>query len=124
MVDPNDIQRKSRMLSRLLARKFGVGGADLRSRRKRVGRLLPGRIRRAVLEVEKAETMLGHPRIARQVDAGKLEHAYKIAFEHLVNVDPNDRIKGYVLGVLAVTAFNMLVIATAILIYARWQGWV
>ncbi|KNG95189.1 hypothetical protein [Pseudaestuariivita atlantica] len=124
MVDPQDIQRKARVLTRLLGRKYGVRGGGLRIRRKRAGRLLPRDVRRAVREVERAQGLIRHPRIAMQLDAGRIEAAYARACEHLHAVDPKDRVKGYVLGVLAVNAFNALVIATAVILLAWWQGWV
>ncbi len=124
MVDPSDIQGKARVLSRLLERKMGARGRDLAARRRKAGRRLPRKVRRAVLEVERAEIMARHPKVGLRMDPGEIDRAYRQALTHLEAVDPNDRLKGYVLGVLGVNAVNFSVIAAALVALAVWRGWV
>ncbi|MGR3503622.1 hypothetical protein [Pseudaestuariivita sp.] len=124
MIEPRSLQRQSRRLSRLLQFKLGAKGQTLAARHRGVGRYLPHKVRRDLATLEQAETMMGHPKLAMRVDAAKVDAAYRRAHAHLDGVSRHARLKAYLLNVGAVVAFNLVVVATCVILYAKWRGWV
>ncbi|QDY68530.1 hypothetical protein [Qingshengfaniella alkalisoli] len=106
-----DIQKANQQLSELLHRKLGSSGNGLEKRLHRAGRDLPRRVRKAGRYLVKIEQMSGHPKLAMQVDEGRVKHSIQICRDFLDGIDPDDRRKGRVIGIVAEIAFNFIVLA-------------
>lgn len=124
MLDPNDLNRKATRLRHLARTKFGVGGDTLEVAMRRVGRRVPKRIQSQAKIVIKAQKALGHPKLWMQVDAGRVEQAFRIVEAHLQSVDPDDRRKGFLLSMLGSLVFNLMLLAALLVLLLIWRGFV
>ncbi|MDG1116838.1 MAG: hypothetical protein P8N72_06900 [Flavimaricola sp.] len=63
-----------------------------------------------------------NPKLARMVDAEKALGARDRLTAHLMTVDPKERRKDRILGILGGLAFNLLLIGALAVIWLRWRG--
>jgi hypothetical protein len=99
-----------------------VRGDGLETKLRRAGRLLPRWVRRDAALLVQAERVAGHPKLRMQIDASGLDAAYRHCDGWLRGVDPNERRKDRVLGLLAVNAFNLLLLTTGFIVWMVWSG--
>ena len=123
-MNTDDISAKSEELCALLADKLSLRRGTLDQRLRRAGRRLPARIRQQGMLIAEAEAMAAHPRLARRIDHAALERAHAEVRAHLRGIDPADRRRGVILGMLGGLAFNILLFAALVLAFLRWQGMV
>ncbi|MCM2561590.1 hypothetical protein M8756_05220 [Lutimaribacter sp. EGI FJ00015] len=123
-MDSQELARKTAHLNTLLEQKLGLRKGGLAARANRAGRDLPAWVRRNLQQLAEAETMASHPKLARMLDGQALEKAYTAAAAHLADIDPRERRKDRLLGLLGGLAFNMLLFAALVLALLRWQGFI
>ncbi len=109
-------------LETLMQEKLGVRGKTLSSRFNRAGRLLPKRIQKAGRVITDAQNTVAHPKLARLCDPKALNAAFSDVTSHLETIDPADRRRGKVLGVLGGMVFNLILLMGAIVALLLWQG--
>ncbi len=109
-------------LCALLDEKLSLGRGPLQTRLNRAGRRLPARIRDQAQVVAEAETLAAHPKLARRIDHARVARAHAEARAHLRSIDPADRRRGAVLGILGGLAFNLLLLAGLTLAFLHWRG--
>ena len=114
----------AQVLCALLDEKLSLRRGALHSRLSRAGRRLPARIRHQAQLVVEAETLAAHPRLARRIDHVRVARAHAEVRAHLRSIDPADRRRGAMLGVLGGLAFNLLLLAALVLAFLRWRGFV
>ena len=122
MIEIETFQTRAAALEKLMQEKLGVRGRSLEKRFARAGRLLPKRIRRAGRLITEAQAALHHPKLARLQDPKALNTAFADVTAHLKTIDPADRRKGLVLGILGGMTFNLILLTAAIVALLRWQG--
>lgn len=105
-----------------LARAYGISGRSLRAQVRRIGRLLPRYERGQARKLVQAESALAHPKLAQTIDAKAFNHATTTLRMHLEGVDPADRLKGRVLGILGGLVVNLALALAAILGFLYWRG--
>ena len=66
--------------------------------------------------------MAAHPKLALRVDRGRVARAHAEVCAHLRRIDPADRRRGAILGMLGGLAFNLLLLAGLALAFLRWRG--
>ncbi|WP_231582099.1 hypothetical protein [Puniceibacterium sp. IMCC21224] len=115
MIEVKDVQRQAKRLEALLAERFGAREGDLSQRLARVGRGLPGSVRRDAGLVAEAARMAGNPKLAHRADPRAVAAAFARAEAQLKRVDVADRRKGRILSVLGTLAFNLLLAAGGLL---------
>ncbi|SLN42830.1 hypothetical protein [Pseudooctadecabacter jejudonensis] len=91
---------------------------------RRAGRLLPAWARREARFIAQAETMMAHPKLRVRVDEAKLARAHADLTNYLRTIDPKERRKTRVLGILGTVSFNLIVIVAAFVTYLVWRGFV
>ena len=106
----------------LMADRLRVRGRDLGAQIKKAGRLLPRRVAREARYLAEAATFQQNPKLARMIDAAKADQAHQTVRAFLNSVDPAERRKDRILGILGIFAFNFLLIAGGIITYLWWQG--
>ena len=121
-MDSKDLTHKVAHLNTLLEQKLSLRKGSLGKRADRAGRRLPKWVRRNLHQIDQAHSMAGNPRLARLIDAQALEKAYAAAERHLASIDPKERRKDRLLGLLGALAFNLLLLAALLLAVLRWQG--
>ncbi len=109
-------------LCALLDEKLSLRRGPLQTRLNRAGRRLPARIRAQAQLVAEAETMAAHPKLALRVDRDRVARAHAEVCAHLRRIDPADRRRGAILGMLGGLAFNLLLLAGLALAFLRWRG--
>lgn len=122
MIDYDTFQRQVEALMALLKRKLGARGGTLETRLHRAGRRLPKAMHRAGGEIVKAQSQIAHPKLARFLDAGKIDGAFTTLTTHLEAYDTADRRKGAVLGMLGALVFNLILVIVVLVAVLRWQG--
>ena len=124
MID-RDLPAANDALAELIRARLGIRrGATLEAKLRHAGRLLPRAERAAERRLVEAERLWPNPKLRRRIDLpGLAEDAARLrAF--LERVDPADRRRGVILGILATLAFNFLVLAAAAIGYLAWSGWI
>ncbi len=102
--------------------KLGVRGRTFEIRLRRAGRRLPRFARKAGRRIAEARAKMVHPRLAAQVDHTAVDRAMETLRNHLSDIDPAERRKSIVLGLLGSLAFNLILLGAAILGLLYWQG--
>lgn len=105
-----------------LERHLGIKGRSLAHQVKRAGRRLPTRIRAQAALLGEAEALCGNPRLLRQLGEARVKQACKEVSEHLAGVDRAEVRRGRVLSILAVIAFNLILVFIAFVIFLRTRG--
>jgi hypothetical protein len=121
-VTQDEISARSEEICTLFADKLSLSRGTLDQRLRRAGRRLPARIREQARIITEAEALATNPKLARRVDPDKLDRAFAEVRRHLQDINPADRRRGAVLGVLGGLAFNLLLFAVLALAGVRWQG--
>ncbi|MFC3568774.1 hypothetical protein [Paracoccus sp. TOH] len=108
----------------LMAARFGGvrrgHPAELESMLRKRGGALPRRLRREARFLAEADRKAGQPKLARQVDLARLEHAYKLLTAYLRPLGQGRRLQGGALGVAASVMLGLLVLgAVAVWIMLR-----
>ncbi len=119
---PDALNARTDELRDLLREKFGLSARTLEAQIGKAGRLLPRKVRRDARLVAEAQARLQNPRLARMVDVAAAEAAQARVRDFLSDIDPAERRKTRLIGVLAVIAFNVLVVAALLIAILRWRG--
>ncbi|MCC7319512.1 MAG: hypothetical protein IT542_00885 [Rubellimicrobium sp.] len=117
----HEITGATREIGDLLAARLGLRGGSAGKRLRRAGRLLPRALWPDARFLADAEAMAANPRLAHLVEPGRLDAATARLRAHLRGVDPRDRRRRRLVGILAVLAFDLLVLAVIGLAVWRWR---
>lgn len=116
------ITQMAERISDLLEERLHVGGRDLDARLRRAGRRLPARIRTEARLLAEAAGQSANPKIAKQLDMDRITAAYDACSRHLQGLGRAERRRGRMLDLLGSVAFNLLVLAAAIIGFLIWRG--
>jgi hypothetical protein len=120
---PEQITQMSAQVSRLLAQRLGAKGAGLEVRVAHRARALPRKVRRAALQLAKAERLAHSPKQARQLDARAIQAAYATCINYLEPLGAGERFRAAALTFGSSVAFIVIVVG-GMLFGAMWlTGW-
>ena len=120
---PDTVPEMTAELAELMRTRLGIrGGEGLEGKLRRAGRLLPRRLRRDGHLLVEAERRATHPKLARRMDLAACRAAHGRLKAHLQAIDPADRRRGMILGILAPLAFNLLLLGAALVASLVWTG--
>lgn len=122
VIEPGDIDHKVRRLQGLLKKKFRIETDDLRTGLKKAGRRLPRSVHKAGAVLAEAQTVAGHPKLARLADGEAVQRAFQTIEAHLTGIDVADRRKGALLSVLGSIAFNLISVFLLLMLVLWWRG--
>jgi hypothetical protein len=118
-----DLPAANSDLAALIGERLGIRrGATLEAKLRHAGRLLPRAERAAGRRLVEAERLWPNPKLRRRIDVTTLDADIARLRAFLERIDPADRRRGVILGILATLAFNFLVLATAAIVYLAWSG--
>ncbi|MEE4117875.1 MAG: hypothetical protein V2I65_02555 [Paracoccaceae bacterium] len=118
-----DLTETNAALAALMREKLGIRrGSTLAAKLRIAGRLLPKAERKAGRTLVEAERLWANPKLRRRLDPAALAAAEARLRGFLDRIDPADRRKGMILGILASLAFNFLLIAAAAIVWACHTG--
>ncbi|MDU8929889.1 hypothetical protein RXV86_21085 [Alisedimentitalea sp. MJ-SS2] len=122
MTESADITKLQSDLKTRLDQKLGLKRGSLEKRMKKAGRRLPRRVHRDAAAIGEAAALAEHPKLRRRVDAAGIKAAHHRISEHLSRIDPREQRIRFWLGVLAGLAFNVLAVATLVIVVLKWRG--
>jgi hypothetical protein len=122
MPEGPDIASVNADLAAMMAERLGVSGRALAVSTRRAGRALPRWVRRDLAFLDQQETLAAHPKLRAFVDAAGAGRAARRVAAHLETIDPAERRKDRILGILAVIAFNVLLLAGIAVTVLAWRG--
>ena len=96
-------------MRKLLHARLRARGKTLAVQVRKAGRQLPRRIRKDAQVVVSAMSLADNPKTARMLDTSEAMRAAQNVITHLQTIDPYDRLKGKVLGLLGVISAVILV---------------
>ena len=108
----------------LIEERLRIKGRTLEKALARAGRLLPKWAHREGRYLVQASQLMGHPKLRLMIDESKVEKAHDLLVAHLKTIDPNERRKTRVLGVLGVVSFNLILVFAAFIVYLVWRDYV
>jgi hypothetical protein len=121
---PAAIHAMTDRIAQLMEQKLAIRGKGLAAKLKRGGRLLPRQVRAAAQNLVQAADMANSPRLAMQVDNGRVTSAYDACVKHLSALPTAAGWGAYALASLRSIAFGILVIGAAVIGYLVWRGYV
>ncbi|QYX56371.1 hypothetical protein K1T73_15135 [Roseovarius sp. SCSIO 43702] len=121
MIDPDAFDARIEALKARLREKLGARGKTLARALRHAGRRLPKWVRREGAVLVDAQARRGHPRIWRQVNEAEIDRAFERIESHLDTIDPKDRRRGVILGLLGGIVFNLLIVLAFLLAVLWWQ---
>jgi len=111
-----DLAEINAALCILLKENLGIRrGRTLEAKLRHAGRRLPRRARRAGRRLAEAERLWANPKLRVRLDPDRLAADERRLRAFLFEVDPADRRRGAILGVLVSLAVNALVIAGGVI---------
>lgn len=121
-MDLERIQANTQEVSDLLVEKLRVRGTSLDVQSRKLGRLVPKRIKQDITYLAHAQQITQNPKLAKMVNEARIQKAHRLVKEHLRDIDPADRRKGALLNALGLIVFNLLLIVIAVIAILRWRG--
>jgi hypothetical protein len=117
------IQQMADRVAQLLEERLGLGGKGLAAKLKRAGRLLPRKVRDAGRQLAVSAQKAQNPKLLGQIDMGEVTEAYDVCLKHLIGIDPVDRKRGYLTGMIGSVVFGVLVLLIAVAALLAWRGY-
>ena len=122
-VAEQSLEERANALADLIGDRLGVGGRGLETKLRRAGRLLPMRIRHEARLIVDALKYGSHPKLARQVDAQRLQLAFKHCRDWLEHIDRPARRRAAILDTAASIAFGLVAVFGLLLVVLFWRGY-
>ena len=104
------VAERNARISELMQERLGIRGSDLETKLRKAQRLMPRWVYRDARTLVEAQRLMGHPKLMMQTDPTSLERSFQTCESWLKSVDPKERRKDKILGLLAVNAFNLLMV--------------
>lgn len=123
-MDGDKLQKQAGEISALMAERLRVRGTSLDAQLRKAGRQLPKAVRRDGAYLAQAATLARNPKLARMVDETRADRAHERVVQYLLTVDPIDRLKGRVLGVLGAISTVVIVTFIAVVYVLVQRGYV
>ncbi|AQS49360.1 MULTISPECIES: hypothetical protein [Thioclava] len=119
---PEKINEMVRQVSRLLAQRLGAKGPTLEARVASRARALPRKVRKAALVLIDAERKMQAPKIARQLDARRVEAAFATCRDYLEPLGAAERLRSAALGLATSIAVIVVIVGGTLLAAMVWTG--
>ncbi|WP_417724746.1 hypothetical protein [Salipiger sp.] len=123
MVTDQDIAPHVARLETLFEERLALRRGGFEARAAKAARALPRLLRRDLARVVEAQRLSGHPRLARTVDTAEVKLAADRVAQGLKAIDPADRRRGRLLGMLGALMFNLALLFAAVVIVLVWRGY-
>ncbi len=117
----DDIDKKIDHLLGLAHAQFGIKTQRLDVAMRRIGRQVPSFVQKQAEVLVIAQQTAGHPKLMQQIDAWRVEKAFKVVQAGLMNEDRADRRRGAILSLLGSLCFNLISVCALILAVLLWR---
>lgn len=119
-----DVHKQVAEIQALLEEKLHARGRTLAAQLRKVGRLLPRHVRRDATYLAQSVALTDNPKLARMVDAKKINRAHANVVAHLNTINVTERRVTAALNLIASIAFVLLVTAALVLFVLVQRGFV
>ena len=119
----DDIELMTSEVSVLMATRLGLHGADLAVQVARAGRMMPRSVRRDARYLAQTASLAQNPKLIRMVDLDRVSRSHQVVTGFLRTQNPAERRITSALGIAAVIAFNLLILAFLVVIVLVWRGY-
>ena len=116
------IQQMADRVAQLLQEKLKLGGRDLAAKLRRGKRLLPRKVRDAAERLATAAEKSRNPKLMGQVDMRQVADAYDVCVRHLVGIDPAERRRGTLVGMVETVGIGVLIFLAVVGGIMFWLG--
>jgi hypothetical protein len=106
----------------LMGDKLRVKGANLRTRVRKAGRLLPKTVRRAAGELIEAQDMAENPNLATRLDPDAVTKAHRTCLRYLKEIDPKAAKSRARYNFAALISAQFLLIVGLAIALLQWRG--
>lgn len=117
------IQQMADRVAQLLQEKLKLGGSDLQAKLRRGKRLLPRKVRDAAERLATAAEKSRNPKLMGQVDMGQVADAYDLCVRHLASIDPAERRRGTLVGMVESVRIGVLLFGAVVGGIMIWLGY-
>jgi hypothetical protein len=118
------IQQMADRVAGLLEERLSLGGRDLRAKLRRGGRLLPKRVRHGAELLADAAERAKNPKLLGQIDMGAVADAYDSCVRHLTTIDPSNRRRDTIGGMVGFVGYGILFLVIGIIALLMWRGYI
>ncbi|MBT9382938.1 hypothetical protein KM176_03600 [Pseudooceanicola sp. CBS1P-1] len=123
MVDAETFRREEARLETLLRRRMRRRDGDFESLLLLAGKRLPRGAQGAAEEILRARQMMGHPKLARQLDDKALKRSFRTLERGLKGFDPKERRARIAYEMASGLGINLAILFLLLMALAWWQGW-
>ncbi|MGH1330985.1 MAG: hypothetical protein ACRBBK_08895 [Paracoccaceae bacterium] len=116
------IQARAEALALVFEEHLGLTGQGLEAKLRRAGRSLPGWVRAESRRILAAVDFEQAPKLARQIDEARIDRAFASIEKWLVEQDPWEKRRAWMIGFAAANVFNFLVVGGAMAAVLLWRG--
>lgn len=120
-MEPADFFASIDQIRSLLTERLGLKGRSLEKQVARLGRDVPRDVARQLRFLAEAEPLMRNPRLSRMVNPEQARKARDTVVAHLKSVDPAKRRADRMMRIAAWVAFDVLVIAAAVVTVLWWR---
>ena len=117
------IQQMADRVAELLEERLSIRGRDLATKLRRGGRALPRQVRAGAELLADAAEKAKHPKLLGQIDMGAVADAYDACVRHLTGIDPKDRRRDMLAGMVSFVGFGVMFLAIGLGILLVWRGY-
>lgn len=123
-MSPSPIHSQAETVRRLIEERLRIKAPTLEKALAKAGRLLPKSAQKNGAILVQAATHAQHPKLRLTVDPAKATKAHDALVAHLKTIDPAERRKTQILGLLGVVSFNLILVVAAFIGFLVWRGYV
>ncbi|MBA3910165.1 MAG: hypothetical protein C0524_09825 [Rhodobacter sp.] len=117
------VQQMADRVAGLMEERLNLNGRDLSAKVRRGGRLLPKKVRDAAQLLADAAEKSKNPKLLGQIDMGAVADAYDACVRHLMTVDPAERRRNLLAGMVGSVGFGVLALILGIIALLAWRGY-
>src|SRR6056297_2576203 len=110
----HDLHQQTADITDRMKAKLGIRARDFPAAIRKARHRWPKPVHRHAVLLADALPHADHPRLARTLDRAALARSARIVTDHLDGIDPSERRKDLVLGILASIAFGLIVTFAAV----------
>ena len=121
-MEAQTVQQKAKKVSRLMEQRLQLRGKSLAVQARRGRRLLSRHLRDEAEYLSRAAELVENPKLMRMVDETRVNRAFAQLVDHLETVDPVNRRRGVMLGLLGSLSVNLFAVVGLVVAVLIWRG--
>lgn len=116
------IQQMADRVAALMEERLGIKGANLATKVRKAGRLLPRKVRAAASDLASAAERAQNPKLLVQIDQGKVASDYDVCVRYLSSRRPGGRLAGVLKNVGMTLLLGLVLLGLVYFTIQRMRG--